>query len=328
MMTSTRAQAQPAVVISSAPLPCRQVASPAVGDVNVSFATVTTSQAVLTKRPGCTPSQASRLVCEPPRRSASLPRARAAGAKHTTALRSRSGRSRHSAAHEPMPVSFFAGSGDEPRFRIVCYGDSLTVGFFDGGRQYEPYGKQLAESVAASVGSRVEVIVCGQSGHTAEQMVANLDASLVKDVGNRPSKGLRRLLSEQSRKVDLAVIMTGTNDLGHDLKLQGIYEDVGRLHAACHSLGVPTVAMAPPPAPKAGAGTSFDRNRLQLINLLTAWASTTSLVRSLVKPGDLVPTTQSGAWDPDGLHFAPAGSQLLGQRLSQLIAPLLNTKRQ
>lgn len=223
-----------------------------------------------------------------------------------------------------MPVSFFAGHVEALQYRVVCYGDSLTAGFFNGGRQYEPYGKQLASSLSAALGgAAVEVIVCGQSGHTAEQMVSNLDAAEVEDIGRRLSKGLRRALSEQTKDIDLAVIMAGTNDLGHDHKVQGILEDVGRLHAACHALGVPTVALAPPPAPRAGAGTSFERARLQLCNMLTAWASGHADVKSMVNTGTFVPASQSSAWDPDALHFSPAGAQLLGQRLAAVLAPLL-----
>mmetsp|Transcript_175272 Transcript_175272/g.562149 ORF Transcript_175272/g.562149 Transcript_175272/m.562149 type:complete len:434 (-) Transcript_175272:427-1728(-) len=270
-------------------------------------------QARLTPRKSCPAGQASP-------RALSAPGVAAAAQEATGRCPS----ARRPRAAAPMPVSFHAGAAGVAVFRVLCYGDSLTVGFFDQGRQYEPYGEQLADSLSSALGgAAVEVIVCGQSGHTVAEMVSNLDSQAIEDVGSRVSKGLRRVLSEQSRRIDLVAIMAGTNDLGHDFKIPGILEDLVRLHGACHTLGVPTVALAPPPARRAGAGTSFEKARLQLVRMTAAWAQNSAGVAAFVSPGDLVPASQGSLWDPDGLHLAPSGSRQLGQRLSQVVAPVL-----
>jgi len=236
----------------------------------------------------------------------------------------RAGRGSALAAMGTMPVPFRAGNREARALRVLCYGDSLTVGFHDGGRQYEPYGKTMAEALSAAAGTAVEVLVCGHSGHTAQEMVADLDASTVEDVGGLLSKGLRRALTDASSLPDLVVIMTGTNDLGSGSKPNAVMEDITRLHGVCHALGVSTVAVAPPAAPKAPSGTSFEAARKALVELVKTWAQGSPLTKTAVNPADLVPATAGqGTWDPDRLHLGPQGSRLLGLKLAQLIAPIL-----
>lgn len=219
-----------------------------------------------------------------------------------------------------MPVTFTSGSGK--KFRVLCYGDSLTVGWYLQGKQYEPYGRALAESLGSVLAC--EVIVCGHSGHTAEQMVANADKLAVEDVGGLLAKGLRRCLNELVHRPDLVLIMAGTNDLGKYADPQRVLEDLVKLHGMCHSAGVPTIAIAPPKAPKALKGTPFEARRSSLQTMLSSWVHTSPGTAAFVDPAELVAPVKGGpCWDPDGLHLSPAGSRLLGQRLAKTIAPLL-----
>mmetsp|Transcript_101831 Transcript_101831/g.263159 ORF Transcript_101831/g.263159 Transcript_101831/m.263159 type:complete len:389 (-) Transcript_101831:409-1575(-) len=225
----------------------------------------------------------------------------------------------------PMPVSFCSRAQPavgQPARKVLCYGDSLTAGFCAEGRKYAPYGRALAEALsAASGGSACEVFVNGHSGHTTEQMVSNLNELAVSDVGGMIGKGLRRCLDEV--RPDLVVIMTGTNDLGRDAHPQTVLEDISRLHAECHVRGVPTVAIAPPPAPRAPQGSAFESNRRRLVSLLSNWARSAYQTLTFVDPAEIVPAVAGArVWDPDQLHFSPAGSHLLAQRLSKLLATL------
>lgn len=224
-----------------------------------------------------------------------------------------------------MPVSFRVGAVERAAFRVLCYGDSLTVGFHDNGRSYEPYGRTLAEALSAAMGGvAVEVSVCGQSGHTAAEMVRNADSATVEDIGGLLSKGLRRALADQPGRLDLVAIMAGTNDLGQKSRPKVVLEHLRQLHAMCHKQGVPTVVLAPPAAPKAPPGTAFEDSRRTLLALLAAWASTACGAGAFVNPAELVPAAaRSCMWDVDGLHFSPAGSQYLGQRLASVLVPLL-----
>ncbi|CAE8654952.1 unnamed protein product, partial [Polarella glacialis] len=90
-----------------------------------------------------------------------------------------------------------------------------------------------------------------------------------------------------------------------------------------HSLGVPTVALAPPPY---GCGkmrnSPFEAERLSLCKLLSAWASGTPGVKAFIEPGELVSAESPALWDSDGLHFSPAGSKQLGRLLASKLTSL------
>eukprot|EP00416_Gambierdiscus_australes_P042987 CAMPEP_0171118724 /NCGR_PEP_ID=MMETSP0766_2-20121228/95401_1 /TAXON_ID=439317 /ORGANISM="Gambierdiscus australes, Strain CAWD 149" /LENGTH=436 /DNA_ID=CAMNT_0011581329 /DNA_START=1 /DNA_END=1312 /DNA_ORIENTATION=- len=227
---------------------------------------------------------------------------------------------------QPMPVTFRAGStATGCRHQLLCYGDSLTAGFYAGGRAFEPYAQTLAEVLAAA-GSATEIRACGHSGHSAGEMVKNLESNHVQDVAMRHGKGLRRILADEPLP-ELVLIMAGTNDLGRQRTSKAIFQDVHRLHSECHARGVRTVVLAPPAAPSM-ARTSWERERGKVKELLAAWARSAPLCALFVDPAELVqPTRTGGAWDPDGLHFSAAGSQLLGRRLAPLLLPLLVARR-
>lgn len=222
-----------------------------------------------------------------------------------------------------MPVALRAGVGGVGGLRrVLCYGDSLTAGFCANGRIFEPYGHTLVEGLAAAGGGECEALVCGHSGHLAAEMVSNLDNDRVTDVASRRGKGLRRILREENAP-ELALIMAGTNDLGKSRRPEDILKDICRLHAECHARGVRTVALAPPAAPFAKSSSPWEVSRCRVKDLLAAWAQSNPFVVAFVDPSELVPPSAAGAWDPDRLHFSPAGSKLLGRRLAPLVLPHL-----
>jgi hypothetical protein len=58
-----------------------------------------------------------------------------------------------------------------PLPRIICYGDSNTVGYCNDGHRFEPYGKTMASELALA-GMPCEVSVCGLCGYTTEDMLS------------------------------------------------------------------------------------------------------------------------------------------------------------
>lgn len=210
-----------------------------------------------------------------------------------------------------MPVPFRAGSNGNKR-RILCYGDSLTVGFSANGTQFEPYGRAMSESLAAA-GVSCEILVCGLSGRKAREMAASQGGSLVDIVGLH-GKGLARILDEDGA-FDLVIIMAGTNDMGVPGCHPQIFEDLKQLHSTCHARGVPTAALMPPPAP--GHGQARENERRSLLSLLQKIRSMPGVL-GCIDPAELVPPSNSALWEKDGLHFSPAGSRVLGERLASL----------
>lgn len=152
--------------------------------------------------------------------------------------------SRMRKAMAAMPVHF--SLCEEPRRKILCYGDSLTAGFFAGGLKFDPYGRSMSE-VLASAGIDAQVSVCGHSGCTTREMLEAAESDLA-DVVGCTGNGLCKILAEQD--FDLVIIMSGTNDMGKGTHSDAIVEDLSQLHAICHRQGVPTLALAPPSAPR------------------------------------------------------------------------------
>jgi|APGre2960657444_1045066.scaffolds.fasta_scaffold00435_5 lysophospholipase L1-like esterase len=62
------------------------------------------------------------------------------------------------------------------RTRVLCFGDSLTAGFWAGGSRFHPYAQNLSALLG---GCTVDVI--DNSGWTAKQMRDSLDAEVGHD---------------------------------------------------------------------------------------------------------------------------------------------------
>eukprot|EP00928_Gymnodinium_smaydae_P016636 TRINITY_DN16274_c0_g2_i1.p1 TRINITY_DN16274_c0_g2~~TRINITY_DN16274_c0_g2_i1.p1 ORF type:complete len:384 (+),score=55.27 TRINITY_DN16274_c0_g2_i1:63-1214(+) len=214
-----------------------------------------------------------------------------------------------------MPLVFSSKGIDGPRKRILCYGDSLTAGFCGNGQFFAPYGRVLMEELAAQ-GIACDVFVCGHSGRTAQEMVLGAGGSIV-DVVGLAGKGLERILAEDG-PFDSAIIMAGTNDMGVSAPHEAIIQSVSRLHMVCHARGVSTIGLAPPPALSACA--LRESNRRILAGKLHEVSSRLPGVRACADPGNFVPVAELELWEADGLHFTPAGSARLGQKLAKLVA--------
>lgn len=223
-----------------------------------------------------------------------------------------------------MPVSFQSG-GSDPR-RVLCYGDSLTAGFCNSGMSFEPYGRTLADCMGKA-GIACEVSVCGLSGRTAEEMIAEKDSAIFTDCANvdHTGKGLARILDDEATP-DVVMILVGTNDLGFagyttGLTASHILARVQQLHSMCHQRGISTIALTPP----CQTHGPMRVMQQQLAALLANWVRTEPQVLALYDVEKLVPRALSGGfWDPDDIHMSAAGQRMLGQHLAQLLPPLVD----
>jgi lysophospholipase L1-like esterase len=202
--------------------------------------------------------------------------------------------------------------------RVLCYGDSNTVGFCQKGRHYQPYGQTLSEALSAA-GSPCEVTACGLCGFTAKEMDDEKFSAYLQTQIGPCGKGMLRIL-EDDGPFDLVIIMAGTNDIGCHRSYDATQVHVARLHAACHDCGIPTVnlvPLAPVTQPK------LRRARERLADLMGDWANATPDVLLNLDVEQLVPRSVTRDYEPDGIHFSASGSKALGRLLAAKIGGIL-----
>lgn len=219
---------------------------------------------------------------------------------------------------ERFPTTPLHAAGT-PLLRVLAYGDSMTAGYCESGDRFEPYGKRLSELLAPEL--HVEIVSCGLSGWTAEQMAEGSH-----------SKSLDQVLAETGT-YDLVLLMAGTNDLAPlDCNSERIAATLRMLHQTCHRSGSPrTVALAVPPAKGHAHDEEWREQWLQTNAALGEWArgvGASEGVALFVETADLVPYNADSLrfWDSDGLHFSPEGSRWLAEKLAPLIKPLLSVQ--
>eukprot|EP00438_Fugacium_kawagutii_P020270 Skav227627 [mRNA] locus=scaffold3692:2055:2726:+ [translate_table: standard] len=156
-------------------------------------------------------------------------------------------------------------------------------------------------------------------------MVTDINSTLV-DVCGIAWKGISRVLAEDG-PFDLAILMAGTNDLPYPDKRRAAAANILQLHMACHAVGVPTLAIAMPPAPCGSELWCRDRESLlkQMKNLSSKLARESILklhMMAFFDPADLLNPMDKMLWDSDGLHFSQVGSAVLGKCLAKLVLEL------
>jgi len=211
-------------------------------------------------------------------------------------------------------------SGSQRQFRILCYGDSNTVGYTQQGRHYQPYGEVLSQTLAAA-GKPAQVTACGLCGVTAKDLAAQIYSEVITPRAGPRGKGLVHVLEEDG-PFDLVIIMAGTNDLGgpNGNNTVDIQAHLSRLHVACHVRGIPTVSLAPP------AALTVPGSRLKrqpLVSLMSTWANSTPGVLLFLDVEDILPRSETSCWSPDEIHLTAHGSKELGRRITPKLASVL-----
>jgi lysophospholipase L1-like esterase len=210
--------------------------------------------------------------------------------------------------------------------RILCYGDSNTAGWRREGETLTPYGQELAETLQAA-GVSCEVTCCGICGFTSEELVNNINSPYVKNPrGGPPGEGLAHMLRDAG-PFDLVIIMVGTNDIGRSMDTKISSGFVMRLHIACHTLGIPTVNVAPTTVPyniNHKEITAKARGlRKRLGKIMSRWANGCPQVLLSLDCETLVPKSVPQLWEKDEFHFSIEGSRQLGKQIASQLTLVL-----
>jgi lysophospholipase L1-like esterase len=219
-----------------------------------------------------------------------------------------------------------ASSAANRTTRVLAYGDSLTAGFWRGGSRFHPYSTRLSALLGGCVVDHI-----GLSGWTAQEMRQSLGT------GQPGSDGVRRAWVPLDAALSAAaaegapyshvVVLAGTNDLGRVAQGHAgrtpadVVADVRALHEAAHAAGVPvTVAVSVPQPAFEGGRPPFVAVRAEINAGIRAYAAAAdgSHAVLLADADAALPNlnateeVRQRRWEPDGLHFTPAGYNELG----------------
>jgi len=210
--------------------------------------------------------------------------------------------------------------------RALCYGDSLTAGFWAGGSRFHPYAGRLSARLG---GCTVDHI--GLSGYTSAQMVQTLtrNETGVGDIDATARRWVSLEAALTSTHYTHVVILAGTNDL-HTLRHAGghrsaedVVDDVATLLKRAVASGARALSLTvPQPA--------FESNRPQMAlgrgeinDGLRRFAEATANI-SLVNLELALPhlnaseTERQRLWD-DGLHLTPSGYDRLADTVYEAL---------
>jgi lysophospholipase L1-like esterase len=180
---------------------------------------------------------------------------------------------------------------------ILCFGDSLTAGYYNEGEKFHPYSLKLEELL-----NDVCVDHIGLSGWTTEEMLDNIDNPECEDCVGRKWPGLRVQLRKKS--YEYCIVLAGTNDL-FDLCAKDIAINLLELYRLVHKEGCKTIALTIPDMRIESVMPEITNNK-QIIN---KWLKTLSEITVVDIASCL---SDSNPWDNDGLHFTPYGYDTIG----------------
>eukprot|EP01062_Namystynia_karyoxenos_P046968 TRINITY_DN35323_c0_g1_i1.p1 TRINITY_DN35323_c0_g1~~TRINITY_DN35323_c0_g1_i1.p1 ORF type:complete len:281 (+),score=108.00 TRINITY_DN35323_c0_g1_i1:82-843(+) len=208
-----------------------------------------------------------------------------------------------------------------PRCRLLCYGDSLTAGYYCMGSCWEPYAPALAAGLRQLGIADAEAAAIGLSGLTAVELAEGMDCAALQDCCGITGAGLRAALKESASGggcFRAAVIMAGTNDLCRT-DAQDTVAALLQLHCAALAEGARTVAVGVPEAAFLRRHEEGRQRRDAINTALRIWAERMAPAVLYVAPP--VPfDDENGDWEGDGLHMSQQGYQKLGSRLAPLLA--------
>jgi len=213
-------------------------------------------------------------------------------------------------------------------FNILCFGDSLTEGYYNRGLDMHPYAESLMDELNKnnSIPIGYDSISCkalGFSGYRTsqlEQMMEKNEDSFLKDI-------------------DLVLIMSGTNDIGNGNDLMNIMKSLYVIHKCAWDKGISTIAMTIPESRFTNRPGAFSDRRDQMNEMIKTEVSTkNNKLCHFINISRLIPYQESYTsshnpeklqlWEKDGLHMTAQGYTQFGILLSSLISPIIMNIKQ
>lgn len=196
---------------------------------------------------------------------------------------------------------------------ILCFGDSLTEGYCEGGRTLTPYSLQLARALTERA-SELEVVNAGISGEETAAMLPRLPLLLHR--GPPPTTG--------AVCYGLVLILGGTNDLARVQRdRERILHNLVTLHCAAHDAGARSGVLTVPFLRTPWQQVAVDADRTWLNEQLRAFARSRPGATLLIDLDAAFPqdAEHEAFWDPDGVHLSSAGYDAMGSLVHASLFP-------
>ncbi|KAL8680839.1 MAG: hypothetical protein Q9186_003017 [Xanthomendoza sp. 1 TL-2023] len=203
-----------------------------------------------------------------------------------------------------------------PELRILCFGASITAGSYNFGLNHHPYATRLKYRL--------------QSAHPSHRITVDIDGLPGDSVkGGEYSSRLATHFNNASRKYDWLIFQGGGNDLlkseEEEEEPTAIFDEMQKLwHRALHSGGAMKImALTVTDTEDQRART---RERYSQLNLMITNHQQEHYfvadVFSRIPYADMPKNMREKVWD-DGLHFKPAGYDMLGDAVADRLLEIL-----
>lgn len=197
--------------------------------------------------------------------------------------------------------------------KIFCFGDSLTAGSSPPGFQEFPYGPHLEQKLrqgCPELHGNTLVRWKGYPGWTSKSLLeeGGLASTLDK-------------IESSAGKVDLCIILAGTNDLAFESDGDKIFNSIKAIHEVAHSRQVPTLALAIPDSAWQQQSSQARELANTVNQKLCGWCgqSGVKFVPFPIEKYD----RNSGLYCDDGLHFTPKGYEFIAEGLLPTVVDVL-----
>eukprot|EP01038_Epipyxis_sp_PR26KG_P011171 gene11171-14990_t len=202
---------------------------------------------------------------------------------------------------------------------ILCFGDSLTAGYYSKGfteEFYFPYAKELQ----SLLGNSFYVNHIGLCGWTTEEMVEKMNNEINYDCFDNQWKGLAYELDHDMEKhYDYVFILAGTNDLGTDQNLEDILLHADILLQTCLKRDAKVGILTVPSCSVECYHEDLAAARTELNNALYDFPKKYGSNVFVIDIASALPNGQrerlpieiQSYWAGDGLHLTEIGSKRL-----------------
>ncbi|MBD3352899.1 MAG: hypothetical protein GF364_15560 [Candidatus Lokiarchaeota archaeon] len=208
-------------------------------------------------------------------------------------------------------------NNDNPTIIIGCLGNSLTDGhpgfssYWGGGNsqsQYQYWLKKLLKKDFGNTIQRYMIDIYFENRGICGQITSQIKERLYPSLIEYPFL---------KHKIDIIIIVGGTNDLGWNLSINEIFENLKEMHLTCLDEEITPIGATIPPTMFESTDREYNRRKIQLNQRLIDFFETHNIAFADLysnmggKNGDLIVKYDVG----DGLHFSVEGYR----RMSEII---------